>query len=178
VSALETIAGKATSANLGFLLIGGYAVMAHGFARSTYDLDLLVPRSDAAKWRDLVAELGFAFFREGPTFLQFHPPSADFPPLDLMLVGDDTFGQMQAASVVVDAGSIAVKAVSLEHLIALKCHSIRHGGARRSVKDAEDVIQLIQANRLDPARDPLRALILRQGGQQLYDKLRRAIAPA
>jgi hypothetical protein len=177
VSSLETISEKAASVNLPFLLIGGYAVMAHGFARSTYDLDLLVPRSDSARWKNLVAEIGFGFFREGPTFLQFHPPSADVPPLDLMLVGDDTFAQMQAASVAVDTASTPVKAVSLEHLIALKCHSIRHGGARRAVKDAEDVIQLIQANRLDPTRDPLRALILKQGGQELYDKLRRALGP-
>jgi hypothetical protein len=36
------------------------------------------------------------------------------------------------------------------HLLALKCHAVRHGHAGRIAKDAEDVIQLIRINRLDP----------------------------
>jgi predicted nucleotidyltransferase len=177
MSLFQQISEEACQGQLRFLVIGGVAVMAHGFARSTFDLDLLVRRSEVGKWKDLAAKLGFQFFQEGPTFVQFQPRAAETLPLDLMLVGEATFEQMYEAAKLTDAGGVSVKVVSLAHLIALKCHAIQHGGPRRAVKDAEDVIQLLKANRIDPGREPLRGVILKHGSPELYDKLRRATAP-
>jgi len=39
VNVFQTITQKAAEAGLPFLVIGGYAVMAHGFVRATDDLD-------------------------------------------------------------------------------------------------------------------------------------------
>jgi hypothetical protein len=44
---------------MSFLVIGGHAVNAHGASRMTFDLDLLVRRSDLEKWRELMERLGF-----------------------------------------------------------------------------------------------------------------------
>jgi hypothetical protein len=32
------------------LVIGGYAVAAHGYTRATFDVDFLVPRNDRQEW--------------------------------------------------------------------------------------------------------------------------------
>ena len=60
------------------------------------------------------------------------------------------------------------------HLLALKCHAIKHGHAGRIVKDAEDVIRLTQNNRLDPNARTVRELFLKHGTEELYEKVRRA----
>ena len=174
---LDTLQSEGQRRGLRFVVIGGYAVMAHGFTRSTYDLDLLIRRSDKAAWRALLEDQGFGVCREGPTFLQFDSGSSPTLPLDLMLVGDETFEQMVASAVSVEVEGGLVAVVSLIHLVALKCHAIRYGGARRAVKDTEDLIRLIQTNRVNVADEPFRATILKHGTAELYDKLLRATAP-
>jgi hypothetical protein len=178
VNDLATIASRAAGESIPFLLTGGHAVITHGFARSTFDLDLIVRRSDREKWLKIAAELGYRFFREGPTFAQFNHSSAGSFPLDLMFVNEETFSKMRAEAVA--APSITksgVWVVSLLHLLALKCHAIKHGHSGRVVKDAEDVIQLIQKNGLDPETPALRALFQKHGTQEFYDKVKRACRP-
>ena len=41
------------------------------------------------------------------------------------------------------------RVVSLEHLLALKCHAIKHGHPGRVEKDVDDVLGLVRANLLD-----------------------------
>ena len=59
MNVFHTIAQKAGEAGLPFLVIGGYAVMAHGFVRSTDDLDLLVHRKDFVAARRVLTALGY-----------------------------------------------------------------------------------------------------------------------
>jgi hypothetical protein len=62
-------------------------------------------------------------------------------PLDLILVTKDTFGKMLNDASHEPGLPATVKAVSLRHLLAMKCHAIKHGHAGRVVKDADDVIR-------------------------------------
>jgi len=127
-------------------------VITHGFPRATFDIDLIVPRGGREKWLRVAKDLGYQLHHEGGSFLQFNAPQADRFPLDLMLVSEATFSQLQAESVRSPSGIREIQVVSLMHLLALKCHAVKHSHARRVVKDAEDMIQLIQINRLDPER--------------------------
>jgi hypothetical protein len=120
-----------------------------------------------------VERAGYRFFREGPTFLQFDPPSAQFLQLDLMLVGDETFAKLMADAVPAPASPEGARVVSLRHLLALKCHAIKHGHEGRIVKDADDVIRLAQANHLDLNEPGVRDLFLKHGTVELYEKVRR-----
>jgi hypothetical protein len=174
VNELATIASRAASEGLPFLLAGGHAVITHGFARSTFDLDLIVRRNDREKWLELAQGMGYELHREGPAFLQFNAPNAESFPLDLMLVNEDTFSKMQADAVPAPSGVRDLRVVSLMHLLALKCHAAKHGHPGRIVKDAEDVIQLIQNNRLDPDAQDIRELLQKHGSQEFYEKVRRA----
>jgi hypothetical protein len=171
---LATIASRAATESLPFVLGGGHAVITHNFPRSTFDLDLIVRRNDRERWLNLVQEIGYQFYREGPTFLQFNAPGADSFPLDLMLVNEDTFSKLRADAVPAPSHIVGVWVVSLMHLLALKCHAVKHGHAGRVAKDAEDVIQLIQNNRLDPDAETIRELFLKHGTEEFYEKIRRA----
>ncbi len=171
---LQTIAEKAQQAGLPFLIIGGYAVMAHGFVRSTADLDLLVQASLRQRWRELLEGLGMTMHREAISFLQFNPPPTARLPVDVMCVADEVFKKMQSVSEQKRLGGVSLAVVSLLHLVALKCHAIQHGPSLRKIKDTEDLIQLIRINRLDLNEPELRAIILKHGKDELHEKLRRA----
>jgi hypothetical protein len=176
VNGFQTITQKAAEGGLPFLVIGGYAVMAHGFVRATDDLDLLVQGSRRGHWRRLLEGLGMTVYREAPAFTQFNAPPGARLPVDLMFVADGIFEQMRTSAEPASVGGVAFGVVSLLHLIALKCHAIKHGKSLRRIKDTDDLIQLIIINGLDLNERELRATILKHGDQELYEKLRRARA--
>ena len=176
MSVLRTISQKANEAGLPLLLIGGYAVMAHGFVRATDDLDLLVQGSRRDQWRGLLEGLGMSVYRETPAFMQFNPAPGARLPVDLMFVADGVFERMRADAEQASVEDVSLGIVSLLHLIALKCHAIQHGKPIRRIKDTEDLIQLITLNGLNLNESELRATILKHGNQELYEKLRHACA--
>lgn len=174
---LTIIATAAQSYGIPFLLGGGHAVIAHGFARSTFDLDLIARQTDRERWLQLARSAGYELYHENPTFLQFNAATEGTFPLDLMFVNDATFAKMQAAAVPSPGGPEGLRVVSLMHLLALKCHAVKFGHPGRIVKDAEDVIQLIRRNRLDPNAENVREVFRRHGTDEFYERVRRACAP-
>lgn len=174
MSALKAIAGRAAEKHLPFLLAGGHAVIVHGYPRNTFDLDLIVCRRDDAAWREVAASLGYNLYREGLTFLQFNPSNQEMLPLDLMFVNERTLSLLMADAVSGPIEATGMKVVSLLHLLALKCHAIKHGPPGRLLKDTDDVIRLIQANRLDMNERKIRELFLKHGTVELYEKIQRA----
>jgi len=177
VNVFGTIAQKASEASLPFLVIGGYAVMAHGFVRATDDLDLLVQSSRRQQWRRLLETLGMIVYREAPVFMQFDPPPEGRLPVDLMFVSEEAFEHMRAEAEPASVEGVSFGVVSLLHLIALKCHAIKHGKPLRQIKDTEDLIQLTIINHLDLNEPELQATILKHGDEELYKKLQRSCAP-
>ena len=149
MNAIASIAAKAGAVSLPFLLAGGHAVITHGHTRNTFDIDLIIRRGDREKWATLARGLGYAFHSEGPNFLQFDPPNAEMLPLDLMLVKEETFDKLSAEAVSAPPNAGGARCVSLLHLLALKCHAVKHGHKGRIVKDADDVIHLVQLNRVE-----------------------------
>ena len=177
MSTLQTIAARAREAGLDFLLAGGHAVIAHGHSRATFDLDLIVARSDREAWLSLAKSLKYSLYREGSTFVQFNPSDPASLPLDVMLVNGSTLSKLMAEAVPASSALKGIKVVSLSHLLALKCHAIKHGHKGRIVKDADDVINLVQLNRLDINAPELRELFLKHGTPELYEKVQRSCAP-
>ena len=172
MSVVANISREAAKNNLSFLLIGGYAVLAHGFVRTTGDIDFLVRKSQIADWQKLLEGLKFSVKFSGPTFLQFDPPPEEKLPLDLMFVTDENFDPMFSAAKQIEADGVAAKVVSLPHLFALKCHAFKNR-PHRAMKDIEDLVQLAKLNRLDLNEPSLRAIVLKHGGKEFYELLKR-----
>src|SRR2546427_10684035 len=89
---------QARKHKLDFLVIGGLAVIFHGYARDTADLDLLVRRTDRGRWSEVLSRLRYSVKVERDNFIQFEPPQKGAWPVDLMLVQDPTFDPMLKAS--------------------------------------------------------------------------------
>jgi hypothetical protein len=117
---LTVLAQRARQRGLAFLLIGGHAVIAHGHPRSTFDLDLAVAHPAVEGWRAWVPALGYTVHGEGATFIQFNPPDPVTLPLDLMIVSEKTYRQLQAAAVDVPVSGVRVPTVCVRHSLAPK----------------------------------------------------------
>lgn len=151
--------------------------MAHGFVRTTDDIDLLAQSSKRQVWQQLFESMGFVVHHKTPTFLQFNPPPTVRLPVDLMFVDDTAFERMQAKAERVDLDGSRFGVVSLFHLIALKCHSIVNSKKIRMLKDMEDLIRLVGINGLDLNEPELRAIILKHGNAEPLPKTQASLCP-
>jgi hypothetical protein len=109
-----------------YLLIGGYALYAHGYHRATTDIDILVPaRRDAGeRIRDalmilpdqVARDIDPAWFEEGENIRV-----ADAFVVDLMLSANgETFESLYRYAETIDLDGIPVRTISLEGLLLTK----------------------------------------------------------
>ncbi len=159
---------------LPFLIIGGYAVAAHGHVRATFDVDFLVRRAQRDSWHSRLSSAGLSLFGETGAFAQFAQPQGG-DGLDLMFVEDSTFDRMWNDSQERDFGGVQARIPSLDHLIALKLHALKQALPHRTSKDAEDVEMLSRRNRLDLRESHYEDLFLRYGNKEIYDTLLRLL---
>src|SRR5215469_11191575 len=162
-------------AKVPFLVIGGHAVVLHGHLRSTFDLDLLIADSKFAAARAVLTGLGYRTFFETDAFLQLQAP-ANLPPLDLMIVDDQTFERIEGTAnrKMLDGRQIRIPDVL--RLIALKLHATRDTARRTTETDWQDVVSLLRiANRT--LEDPeLRTIISQYGGPSALGEIKRRVS--
>ena len=158
-----------------FLVIGGHAVIALGYSRTTADLDLLVRKADRETWAKALAAAGYECFHSHENFQQFRSANPGGMDLDLMFVSDATFDGIFGTSREARFGAATVRIPSLQHLIALKLHVLKQGIEHRMLGDLDDVIQLALVNRIDLEQVEWKQIFEKYGNQELYEKVRHAI---
>ncbi len=164
--------GEASQEGRGY--IGGHAVIAHGHPRTTFDIDFVIDVKDQRAWRGLLQRLGYTLHAETRTFFQMQPSDEATLPVDVMVLNESTFAKMLALAKERSALPPDARVVSLEHLLTLKCHAIKHGHPGGVEKDVDDVLGLVRANHLDVTSSEWRGIFLKYGPPELYEKLRRA----
>ena len=165
----------AAQAGVRFLVIGGHAVIEHGFQRGTEDADILVSQEDRRVWQELVLSLGYHLLRDGGTFLQFESADPAEWDLDLMLVPGGAFERLLAAAQSAQLEGAAVVVPSLEHLIALKVHALKNTTGLRALKDLTDVAQLLAANGVDPQAPWVRTVFEKYGNMEIHEQIRKLL---
>jgi hypothetical protein len=170
----ELIAQHAKAAGLDFLLIGGYAVIGHGYPRFTADVDLLIEEKQIAAWYGWLSSLGYVIYYQHPNFLQLRAPR-DLPPVDLMLVDAETFSKLNAGAVQVLAGGAELPEPKVEHIVALKLHAIQSRPRDKVEKDWLDVFQLIKQHGLALDAPEFRAIVEKYGGQAAIERIRETL---
>ncbi|HZV35901.1 MAG TPA: nucleotidyltransferase [Verrucomicrobiae bacterium] len=171
---IEILNHGSTESGFDFLIIGGYAVNAHGYARLTVDLDILINKAHRDFWKELMLKNGYTVYNEHENFSQFTPVARDQLPVDFMFVNEQTFQKMRAEAVAGVMGGIKVKHPSLMHLIALKLHVIKQALPHRASKDLYDVIQLVQINHVDVKSGDFKQLCEKFGDKKTYEAIVRA----
>ena len=167
----QRLTDAAQQGGLDFLLIGGHEVNAHGYERTTVDLDLLIPASGLERWKEILNQLGYSLVRQVEDFAQFKPTGDEDYRVDLMLVDDATFGKLMAGSEWVDYGRRRTRVAGVLHLIALKLHACRTPMRATDY----DILQLIRLNRIDTESEEFREILKRYATPSIRERLLRDI---
>jgi hypothetical protein len=142
-SDLEKTMHRATrvlsEAGIPSLVVGGYAVQEHGYARYTYDVDIVVPDVREARER-----LGISGFRENPGSSMTVTDRNTKVEVDL-LPGGGAVGPGPLQLPLPTDTSAGPHIADLPTLIAIKLSSYLGSGIQRA-KDLSDVVELIKVN--------------------------------
>ena len=157
---------------LPYLVIGGYALAAHGYSRLTFDIDILVRRVDKEIWHERCLKAGLRCIGQSNSFSQYDGKDKR---LDLMFVDEQSFNKMNADCVTQDYDQVQSKVVGLDHLIALKLHSLKNAPVHRTSKDFNDIEMLSRHHALPITSDHYKELFLKYGTQQIYETLQRCL---
>ncbi len=155
---LEDLNSACRSRGLRYVLIGGHAIIARGYARTTRDLDLAVPASQRDAWKDVFLLLGYTVYHEELGFIQFTVPDLGHWPIDIMVVDGATFSKLESAAESMPLGAEAAPVASVTHLICMKLHSMKCGPRERIAKDLTDVLELLRLSGLDPRTTEFQAM--------------------
>jgi hypothetical protein len=168
------IARAASGAGVDFLLIGGHAVNAYGYQRTTLDIDLLVSEVQLEAWKGVLASLGYVLGHETSAFVQFaEPPGSEEFPIDLMVVDAPTFQRLASGSTSRRFGDVDLRIPRVIDLIALKLHALRSPARAARGKDLPDILELMRECGLHPSDPQLAAVIERYASEATRAELRR-----
>ncbi len=152
MSIFEHIAAAAERERLDVLVIGGHAVNAYGYTRTTLDVDFLVAVEAFPGWRTIFESAGYRWAGQTETFARLDPPVTEPPslPVDVMLVSTETFSKLYAGRQLLDFGGTLLPVPKPLNLIALKLHAMRHPERFKKGKDLPDILNLISICKIDP----------------------------
>ena len=147
----EKVAEAAGSKGLALLVIGGHAVNAYGYTRTTLDVDFLVAVESFREWRPVFESAGYRWAGQTDTFARMDPPTTDPPslPVDVMLVSKETFSKLYDGRQMLDFGEARLPAPNPLNLIALKLHAMRNPERFKKGKDLPDILNLISICQID-----------------------------
>jgi hypothetical protein len=174
---LDFIARNFMQAEIPYLLVGGVALNAYGYARFTDDVDLLMDERFSEKARAILRGHGYSEQHHGSLFSRMIPENPALQIVDLMYTDTATFQKMSAAGQAVGEGRTTQRIPSAEHLMAMKIHALRHGRESRRSKDAQDVIELARLQKIDLRTESFRELCLKFGDTEVYSYLMNLIRP-
>jgi hypothetical protein len=162
------------AARLPHALVGGLAVLLHGYQRNTVDVDMLIRSEDQADVKRTFEEAGLDWYKDEREFR-----GAESVAVHLLISGqsasDDKSLQIRLPEPDGEAVSNTIEGlpvVSLPRLIELKIAS-GLGNLRRTHRDFADVIELILVHRLSRSfarhlhkavRQAFRSLVLQARG--------------
>ena len=133
----EQIAAAAEREGLAVLVIGGHAVNAYGYTRTTLDVDVLVSVETFPEWQAVFESAGYRWAGQTETFARLDAPVTDPPslPVDVMLVSGETFSKLYADQKLLDFGGTLLPVPKPLNLIALKLHTMRNPERFKKGKD-------------------------------------------
>ena len=144
------IAQDAERENLRFLVVGGHAVNAYGYQRTTLDWDILVEVSTVPAWRTFWENKGYHCVHATDAFCQFRgKDNTTMYPVDLMIVSEGTFNKLWEHQQQRQIGDSLLSVPDPLHLIALKLHALNNIARAKQGKDLPDILGIIRHCNID-----------------------------
>ncbi len=167
---LDIAARQLPAAGVDCLLIGGFAVNAHGYTRNTLDVDFMIVAEQLDAVRPIMIEAGFTNLAIEDNVAFFSAPGLPLR-VDFLRVDRETMGNLLASAIRASVQGVAVNVPALRDLIGMKIFSLSQDVPRRMGKDLPDIAYLSVLHNLDLESD-LRPLCSRFGTPAVYDLIR------
>lgn len=158
------------------VLIGGFAVNYYGVTRQTADVDFLITQADFNKIVGPLEKAGYKKERLHENFVQLKSGKASLLDIDFMLAEPDTLAKIRKECREIKIAKQKFLVPALDHLIALKLHSIKYNPKLRLSRDLPDIINLIKINDVKYKNKDFKELCLKFGTDEIYSKILEALA--
>ena len=153
------------------VLIGGFAINHYNVSRQTADVDFLITKEDFDKISPLLEKAGYKQSLSQDTFAQFKSNRLPLMDIDFMFVDTETLKKISTEAQQLTIAGQKFKVPSLNHLIALKLHSIKHNPKLRLTTDFPDIINLIRINKVNVKEAHFKELCLKFGTEEIYNRI-------
>ena len=166
--AARAIASILDASRIPYAIVGALGLNAHGYARFTEDVDLLLTKEGLAQLKASVLGRGYAEKFPGSRGLR---DTVNNVPIDVILTGDFpgdgkpksvVFPEPSAVCIRTELGNV----IRLETLLELKIASGL--SAPHRLRDLSDALELIKVNRLDESYAQLLDLSVRDKFAELW----------
>jgi hypothetical protein len=121
-----------------------------------------------------LTKLGYRTYFETDAFLQLQAPE-NFPPLDLMVVDDQTFDRIEATADQKMLDGQQIRIPDALRLIALKLHATRDTARRTTETDWQDIASLLRVTNRNLEDPELRLIIAQYGGPTALAEIQRRV---
>ena len=153
------------------VLIVGFAVNYYKVTRQTADIDFLITKGDFEKILSSLEKEGFIQDYTQEVFARLKCNRANLMDLDFMFVDKETLDKIIKEGRQISIAGQKFIVPSLNHLIALKLHAIKHNPKIREYKDFLDIIELIRANKVKVKSGEFKGMCLKYGTEGIYNKI-------
>jgi hypothetical protein len=170
LNTFELIADDIQNNKISCILIGGFALNFYKVTRQTLDIDFLITKDDFKKILPVLREQGYKIVNETEVFANLESSDNGLLDLDYMFLDQDVYEKVRKDGREVQIANRKFLIPSLDHLMALKLHSIK-GNPKRELKDLPDIIGLIENNGVDAYSNSFGQLCLKYGTQELLEKI-------
>lgn len=169
----QRIANLSQELDLPLLVIGGHAVNAYGYSRTTLDVDFLIAVESFTKWRPALESLGYIWKGQTENFARLDPPETDPPllPIDVMFVSSETFAKLHLEKNELSFGDTKLPVPKPTHLIALKLHALKNPERLKKGKDLPDILNLISICGIDTTGEDFEAILQRYANDETRNLL-------
>ena len=171
LNTFELVSAETQKKKISCILIGGFAINFYDVVRQTVDVDFLITKDDFKKILPVLREQGYTVARQSDVFVNLQSSNHRLLDLDYMFIDQDVFEKILKEGRQVKIAKEKFIIPSLNHLIALKLHSIK-GNPKRELKDLPDIVGLIENNNVNVNSKSFEQLCLKYGNSGLLTKIR------
>ncbi len=157
------------------VLIGGFAINHYRVTRQTADVDFLITKEDFDKIVVMLEKAGYKKTLLQENFIQLQSSRLSLLDVDFMFVDQKTLTKIMNEGEQLKIVGQTFTVPSLDHLIALKLHSIKYNSKIRLTKDLPDIINLVRINEVNIKEKKFKELCLKYGTADIYDKILEAV---
>jgi len=153
------------------VLVGGFAVNYYRVSRQTADVDFLITHEDFKKISIFLKKADYRQDSLQEVFARFTTDSSYLMDIDFMFVDKETLDKIIKEGKEISIAEQKFMIPCLNHLIALKLHSLKYNLKLRENKDMPDIIELIRINKVDFKSKEFHQLCLKYGTEEIYNKI-------